>query len=185
MGLPIAEHAKTKKMNTAAHHQTTLGAFIRERRKELGLSQEQLAERVAVGVRQSEISRLEHDRVALPRRDRLEQLAASLDVSIGELLLRTGWMNEGDRLAVELQAAPSPHPDHDDVNAIALQNLSALVDTVYAVHEMVAEASLKLEQAEQTINALMTSLSLRRGPAGGMRAKAGLMDAWESSAIVA
>lgn len=185
LAVPIAKHDNTINVYTKVHHPITLGTFIRERRKQLGLTQEQLAERVADGVRQSEISRLEHDRVTLPRRDRLEQLAAALDVSIGELLLRTGWMNEGDQLAVELQAAPDTFPDRDGVDAIALQNLTTLVDTVFAVQEMVAEASIKLEQAEQSINSLMTSLNLQRPPAGGVRVKAGLMDAWETSAIVA
>lgn len=170
---------------TDSHTTTTLGAFIRERRKQLGLTQEQLAERIADGVRQSEVSRLEHDRVTLPRRDRLEQLAAALDVSIGELLLRTGWMNEGDRLAVELRSGADTFPDSDDIDAVAPQDLSALVDTVFAVQEMVSEATMKLEKAEQTINSLMTSLRLQRGASGGMRTKAGPMDAWETSAIVA
>ena len=70
----------------------TLGKFIQRRRVELGLTQEQLAERVGGGVRQAEISRLEHDRVTLPRRQRLEQIARALDVPIGELLARSGWV---------------------------------------------------------------------------------------------
>lgn len=52
----------------------TLGQFIRKRRVELGLTQEQLADRVGDTMRQSEMSRLERDRVSLPRRDRLESL---------------------------------------------------------------------------------------------------------------
>lgn len=52
----------------------TLGQFIRKRRVELGLTQEQLADRVGDTMRQSEMSRLESDRVSLPRRDRLESL---------------------------------------------------------------------------------------------------------------
>lgn len=94
-------------------------------------------------------------------------------------------MNEGDRLATEIEAASSTFPERDDAGAIALQNLTALVDTVSAVHEIVADASLKLEQAEQTINSLMASLNLQRSRGGGVRTKAGLMDAWETSAIVA
>lgn len=52
----------------------TLGQFIRKRRVELGLTQEQLADRVGDTMRQSEMSRLERDRVSLPSRDRLESL---------------------------------------------------------------------------------------------------------------
>lgn len=71
---------------------TTLGQVIRLRRIELGLTQEALAERVGDGVRQAEISRLEHDGVALPRRQRLEQLALALEMPMGVLLARSGWM---------------------------------------------------------------------------------------------
>jgi transcriptional regulator with XRE-family HTH domain len=38
---------------------TSLGAFIRERRHQLGLSQEELAERIGNTMRQAEVSRLE------------------------------------------------------------------------------------------------------------------------------
>lgn len=71
-----------------------LGSVIRKRRLELGISQEQLAELVSADgeyVRQSEISRLECGRVGLPRRERLERIAAALGMSIGELLERSGW----------------------------------------------------------------------------------------------
>ncbi|MEJ7902472.1 MAG: helix-turn-helix transcriptional regulator, partial [Thermomicrobiales bacterium] len=69
----------------------TLGQLIRERRMELNLTQEELAERVGDGVRQSEISRLEKNRVTLPRRQRLEQLSEALDIPVGVLLARSGW----------------------------------------------------------------------------------------------
>lgn len=70
---------------------TTLGAVIRERRIELGLTQEELAERIGPTFRQSEVSRLERGRVALPRRRRLEAIAAALDLPVGELLAASGW----------------------------------------------------------------------------------------------
>ncbi len=69
----------------------TLGQLIRERRMELNLTQEELAERVGEGVRQSEISRLEKNRVSLPRRQRMEQIAEALDIPVGVLLSRSGW----------------------------------------------------------------------------------------------
>ena len=77
-----------------ASHGLTLGTCIRLRRKMLGLSQEQLAERMSTGmryVRQTEVSRLELDKVSLPRRDRLEALARALDLPLGELLSLSGW----------------------------------------------------------------------------------------------
>jgi transcriptional regulator with XRE-family HTH domain len=75
--------------------QQTLGQVIRARRLALGLSQEALADRVAArgdeAFRQSDVSRLERGAVALPRRPRLEHLAAALDLPLGELLALSGW----------------------------------------------------------------------------------------------
>jgi transcriptional regulator with XRE-family HTH domain len=76
--------------------QISLGMTIRNRRLELGLTQEQLAERISTGgeyIRQSEISRIESGAVGLPRRARLERIALALDVPLGELLARSGWTN--------------------------------------------------------------------------------------------
>jgi transcriptional regulator with XRE-family HTH domain len=70
---------------------STLGNFVRERRQDLGLTQNQLAERVGYTVRQAEISRLERGRIALPHRDRLNHLAGALDVPISTLLIASGW----------------------------------------------------------------------------------------------
>ncbi len=161
----------------------SLGAYIRERRQTLGLTQEDLAERVARGVRQSEISRLEHDRVALPRRDRLEQLAAALDVSLGELLVRTGWMNDGDRLDIELKKVPDPLAETEHMAVIAESDLVELIDQVAAVKEMVDQAAAVLDRAETTISVLIHSLNARRRAGGAIRVSAGLMDTWETSAI--
>ncbi len=161
----------------------TLGTFIRERRQDLGLTQEQLAERVGDTIRQSEISRLEHDRVSLPRRDRLEHLAAALDVSIGELLVQTGWMQEGDHLASNLQAATGENQTPDDLDAIALQNLSTLIATVGTVQVMVEEAALVLEDVEATMATLMRSLNAAGHPRSVNTPKIGIMDHWESMAV--
>lgn len=88
----------------------TLGLIIRQRRVELGLTQEELAERVGNGVRQAEISRLEHDRVALPRRKRLEQIATALEIPVGTLLARSGWagaQEEFGRIENDMPASAS------------------------------------------------------------------------------
>ena len=69
----------------------TLGSVIRARRCELRLTQEELADRIGGGMRQPEISRLERDGVMLPRRARLEAIAAALQMPVGELLARSGW----------------------------------------------------------------------------------------------
>lgn len=75
----------------------SLGTFIRRRRRQLGLTQEELAARVGDSVRQSDISRLERDGVSLPRRNRLEHIARALDVSLGTLMRQTGWLDEAVR----------------------------------------------------------------------------------------
>lgn len=69
----------------------TLGDMIRARRAELGLTQEALARRIGDGVCQADVPRLERGRVTLPRRRRLERIAAALELSPGELLAHSGW----------------------------------------------------------------------------------------------
>ena len=72
----------------------TLGQTIRRRRLELGWTQEDLAMRVCAEgdlCHQSDVSRIERGRVGLPRRARLERIAAALEVPLGELLARSGW----------------------------------------------------------------------------------------------
>jgi transcriptional regulator with XRE-family HTH domain len=91
----------------------TLGATIRARRIELGWSQQELAERISGPdglVRQSEISRLELDKVGLPRRARLERIAMALELPLGELLVRSGW-NGAAAAVLPRQDTAAPEPD--------------------------------------------------------------------------
>ena len=85
--------------------QHSLGAAIRARRRELGWSQEDLARRIAdrgdEAFRQSDVSRLELGKVALPRRERLEHIAAILGLSLGHLLARSGWTGAASAFAAE------------------------------------------------------------------------------------
>ena len=73
----------------------SLGAVIKARRRELGWSQEELAKRIVmhgdVTFRQTDVSRLELGKVALPHRERLAHIAAVLGLSEGGLLARSGW----------------------------------------------------------------------------------------------
>lgn len=71
----------------------SLGQVVRQRRLELGLSQEAFAELLGPGVRQSEISRLERGQVTMPRPQRLHRMAQVLEMPVGELLLLTSWAN--------------------------------------------------------------------------------------------
>ncbi len=74
----------------------SLGDAIRIRRLELGLSQEELAERIAPDVRQSDVSRLERGKILFPRLERLNQIAAALGMSIGALLIEAGWFTDDE-----------------------------------------------------------------------------------------
>jgi len=135
----------------------TLGTLIRERRQDLGLTQEELAERIGESMRQAEISRLEHDRISLPRRDRLESIAAALEVSLGELLVRTGWMTEGDALATAMlhqQGAEATVPEALDTGVMELQT-------------MVEEAAQTLAQTQELIATIRRSLSVIQSPESG------------------
>ena len=85
----------------------SLGKAIHERRIELGLTQEALAERIGDGVRQSDVSRLERNLIQLPRPQRLRASARALDMEAGELLSAAGW--EG--LAQEAVAEPAWEPE--------------------------------------------------------------------------
>jgi transcriptional regulator with XRE-family HTH domain len=91
-----------------------LGNFVRQRRMDLGLTQEQLAELVGQNVTQAEISRLERGYVVLPRRDRLDALATALQVSLGMLLIQSGWLSDDEAALVD---GPSEVTDGDDIAA--------------------------------------------------------------------
>ncbi len=120
----------------------TLGQFIRERRMDLGLTQEQLAERVGEGVRQAEISRLEQDRVTLPRRSRMEAIAAALDVSVGDLLVTTGWID------AEHVPAVSPVQDIPHGPAQVLEDAAAMLSNA---KDLIAQTADLLQHAERRV----------------------------------
>lgn len=88
-----------------------LGPTIRARRLALGLTQEQLAERVSTPadyVRQGEISRIESGRVKFPAPARLARIALALGMQPGDLLAASGWYGAA------IQAAASVDPAGDD-----------------------------------------------------------------------
>jgi transcriptional regulator with XRE-family HTH domain len=116
----------------------TLGQVIRSRRLALGLTQEELADRIGDGVRQAEVSRLECDRVALPRRRRLERIAAALDVPVGELLAAAGWSGADGAFRPPTPAAEEPAalsvpapPEADDPPVV--HHLPSMTDLRHAL----------------------------------------------------
>jgi transcriptional regulator with XRE-family HTH domain len=97
---------------SGAEARPTLGSAIRTRRVELGLSQETLAARVIAcgdrAFRQSDVSRLERNRVQFPHRPRMQCLAAALELSLGELLARAGWVGADAVFGTDGVAQPEP-----------------------------------------------------------------------------
>ena len=145
----------------------TLGAFIRRRRMELGLTQEALADLIGDNTRQADISRLENDRVTLPRRARLDAIAHALQVSPGELLARSGWEGgevidgaTGDlaeqmtRLQGEL---PPSVEDMEPRHEVIAEALPAISDTVTRMHELVHEAESILDETLGKVDRLKAS----------------------------
>src|SRR5437588_436614 len=80
---------------TTTAEQIALGAFIRARRMERGLTQTQLAERV--GWVQERISLLENAKYGMPSIPALARLASGLDTRLFELLAAAGY--EKDEVA--------------------------------------------------------------------------------------
>jgi transcriptional regulator with XRE-family HTH domain len=119
----------------------TLGEIIRQRRTELGYTQEALAERISDGLRQADISRLENDHVTLPRRARLEKIAKALDLPVGLLLAQSGWTGAETEITAGQRDEPTPLPTE----------LEALEKTVAQVHDLVHEAETLLDDAKTRV----------------------------------
>ena len=135
-----------------AIREQTLGQFIRTNRLAMGLTQEQLANQVGEGIRQSDISRLEQERVEFPRRERLEAIAAALDVTLGDLLISTGWLEIEHAQMLE-QIKDDEEPDSD-----VLDDAMAVLS---AAKEMVAETANLLVRAEGHVVSLMAAKAKR------------------------
>jgi transcriptional regulator with XRE-family HTH domain len=168
----------------------SLGTFIRERRQALGLTQEQLAERLGDSVRQAEVSRLENDRVSLPRRERMEVLAAALDVSLGELLTHSGWMKEGDSLPDhdpdgESDPVSWQGPRSDEIDGMPLTELVAMLERIGDAQDELINATIALEAARKTVTAEMQSEQGEEPQAAGAEVQPpiGIINDWESQAV--
>lgn len=130
----------------------TLGQFIRSNRLALGMTQEDLAERVDDGMRQSDISRIEKDLIEFPRRERLEAIAVALGVTLGDLLIATGWLEiEHAKMIDQINDEEEPDPNVlDDAMAV-----------LSAAKEMVSQTADLLVRAEGHVASVMAAQSKR------------------------
>ena len=139
----------------------SLGEAIRTRRQELGWSQEELAERIGDGVRQADVSRLERGRVVLPRRQRMERIAAALGLSLGELLARSGWAGAGAAFDPPAVVDDRPEPPTQPVERLPVPPpaprpaLSPHLQTAIGrAHELQAWSSDVLRRSAATMERL-------------------------------
>jgi len=123
---------------------STLGRAIRQRRIEIGLTQEELAERIGPGIRQSDISRLERDRIQLPRAQRLRALASALEMEPGELLSLSGW--DGSAVPHPVTAF-DPEPEDEAWESIPVQDVTREQES-YRLTEVLRQS--KVVQAKHT-----------------------------------
>lgn len=95
-----------------------LGANIRSRRKELGLTQEQLAEKIGVG--HQALSRIENGSMA-PKMDRLPALAYALQCTVSDLFRDEAYSDYAIRLTDLLSGLSDKKQEY------IYQHLSSLV----------------------------------------------------------
>jgi transcriptional regulator with XRE-family HTH domain len=119
---------------------------------------------------QAEISRLERGTIALPRRARLDALAAALEVSIGALLVHSGWLTDAEAEAFDGGAGPLPQPRSPETEAM-LAEVRFLQATLLAAVERVG-------LLERTIR----SMAVGRRP--DVNLPAGIFDDWEQAAVL-
>jgi transcriptional regulator with XRE-family HTH domain len=155
-------------MNTGSPR--SLGATIKRRRRELGWSQEEFAARVASrgdwAFRQCDVSRLERGKVLLPHRERLTQIAAVLELPLGELLARSGWAGAETLFPAETSAtAALVLPPHGaEAPGFTPEPLARPIEESTSWREVMAQARATLAES-QAILARCKAIEARYTPA--------------------
>ena len=129
----------------------TLGDFIRARRQDLGLSQQQLAERVSMTYSQADISRLERGFTELPRLETLSKLSEALEVPVGDLLIAAGWFDDGP---CTLIPASSEAVDPNTLVVSVLNEIEAELETIL---DLEGEAKSRSDRLRSLIQELKTT----------------------------
>ena len=147
-----------------------LGNYIRERRQDLDLTQEELAARIGETVTQAEVSRLERGAIALPRRARLEALAVALEVTLGSLLMQTGWLTPEEQAQVDRLPVTQLSPD-SSAGEVMLTDVAQLRTILLGALE-------RVEALEAQLQGLAGS-----GRRPDVPVRLGVFDDWETSAL--
>ena len=117
-----------------------IGMFVRQRRQDLGLSQEQLAELVGGSYGQSDISRIERGHIELPRMDTLVRLASALKVPVGDLLIASGWFED----AHFVSGTPVGPTAQEGALGDVLAHVEAELDAIHALERQAVERTNEL-----------------------------------------
>jgi transcriptional regulator with XRE-family HTH domain len=150
-----------------------LGNYVRERRVDLGLTQEELAARIGDTATQAEISRLERGTIAFPRRRRLEALAAALEVTLGMLLVKSGWLTSSEEALIDAGPALPPSPQLEPPTADAiLAEMDQLREALHSAIERIGEVEGRIrtmasQADQQAVPASNGHLEARPRCAGG------------------
>jgi transcriptional regulator with XRE-family HTH domain len=128
----------------------TLGRAIRDARRAKGWTQEALALKIDDGLTQSDVSRLERDKVSLPRRDRLERIAGALGIPTGELLASSGWA-EADRFFRPSSPGDGTSPEDRSAQSASLLPSAPGSSTAGRLHEALAHSRALQAQTDQLL----------------------------------
>jgi transcriptional regulator with XRE-family HTH domain len=138
-----------------------LGAFIRSRRRELGLTQTELAERL--GYVQERISLLEHGKYGMPSLPALAGIAEALEIRLSHLLVIAGFESAApleDDVEDAVGHAQSPSQDSSSLAPGPAQQLHAdsrrLADKVQDTHVRLLRAEDQMRVVEDLRRQLAT-----------------------------
>lgn len=114
--------------------------------------------------------------MAMPRRDRLLQIAQALEVSLGELLVSSGWLSFEESQRLDL-------PGDGLVDGLAddwILDIQRIREKVEELRRALETASRMLEETDRSLAALARANPPERG---NIHAPAGVFDSWENTAV--
>jgi transcriptional regulator with XRE-family HTH domain len=124
-----------------------IGAFIREKRSDLGWTQATLADHA--GVERARIAQIESGRVTLPGADHRRRIAKALGVSHLDLLIAAGELAADELVRAGVEGPVEPRRDdwaaklRDALNLVCWDDSPAMAELVYDIM-----AGLRKDQAK-------------------------------------